>query len=128
MCTDKLFTGQRDVGLGIYHYGARFYSPYLNRFLQPDTIVPGAFNPQSLNRFSYTLNNPLRYTDPTGHIFRDLLTPKQRIQSFLPHIYPMWLVNERLDDLFDVNFYNVVHIEHGYQLYFQYIVYRWIYT
>jgi hypothetical protein len=29
--------------------------------------VPGYANPQSLNRFSYTLNNPLRYTDPTGH-------------------------------------------------------------
>ena len=33
MFTDKLFTGQREMaGLGIYNYGARFYSPYLNRF------------------------------------------------------------------------------------------------
>jgi len=30
--------------------------------------VPGYANPQSLNRFSYVLNNPLRYTDPTGHM------------------------------------------------------------
>ena len=31
--TDKLFTGQREMaGLGIYHYRARFYSPYLNHF------------------------------------------------------------------------------------------------
>jgi hypothetical protein len=29
ICTDKLFTGQRDTGLGIYHYGARFYSQEL---------------------------------------------------------------------------------------------------
>jgi len=30
--TDKLFTGQREItGLGIYHYQARFYSPYLNQ-------------------------------------------------------------------------------------------------
>ncbi|MBA3943795.1 MAG: hypothetical protein H0X37_04455 [Herpetosiphonaceae bacterium] len=27
----------------------------------------GPANPQALNRYSYTLNNPLRYTDPTGH-------------------------------------------------------------
>jgi len=35
--------------------------------LSADTIVPGYTNPQNLNRFSYVLNNPLRYTDPTGH-------------------------------------------------------------
>ena len=55
------------AGLGIYHYGARFYSPYINRFLNADTIVPGYANPQSLNRYSYVLNSPLKYTDPTGH-------------------------------------------------------------
>jgi len=42
-------------------------SPYINHFLQPDTIVPGATNPQAWNRYSYVLNNPLRYIDPTGH-------------------------------------------------------------
>lgn len=48
-------------------YNARMYSPTLGRFIQPDTIVPDMFNPQSLNRYSYVLNNPIRYTDPTGH-------------------------------------------------------------
>src|SRR6266542_429411 len=68
MNTDRLFTGQREItGLGIYDYGARFYAPKLGRFLSPDTIVPGAANPQNLNRFSYVTNNPLRYVDPTGH-------------------------------------------------------------
>jgi len=66
--TDKLFTGQRDTGLGIYDYNARFYSPKLGRFLSADTIVPNPFNPQDLNRFSYVRNNPLRYIDPTGHM------------------------------------------------------------
>ena len=35
--------------------------------MQPDTIVPDYKNPQALNRYSYVLNNPLRYTDPTGN-------------------------------------------------------------
>lgn len=35
--------------------------------MQPDTIIPQPFNPQSLNRYTYVLNNPLRYTDPSGH-------------------------------------------------------------
>jgi len=38
--TDRLFTGQREMaGLGIYHYNARFYSPYLNHSTQPDVTV-----------------------------------------------------------------------------------------
>jgi len=38
--TDKLFTGQRELaGLDIYHYGARFYSPKLGRFLSADTTT-----------------------------------------------------------------------------------------
>jgi hypothetical protein len=45
----------------------RWNSPYISHFIQPDTIVPGYANPQNLNRYSYVNNNPLRYTDPTGH-------------------------------------------------------------
>jgi RHS repeat-associated protein len=68
MYTDKLFTGQREItGLGIYHYGSRFYSPKLGRFLSADSIIPNAANPQDFNRYSYVRNNPLRYTDPSGH-------------------------------------------------------------
>jgi hypothetical protein len=39
--------------------------------LSPDTIVSGAANPQAFNRYSYTLNNPLRYTDPSGHMVQN---------------------------------------------------------
>ncbi len=45
---------------------ARYYLGYINRFLSPDPIVPNPRNPQSLNRYSYGLNNPLRFTDPSG--------------------------------------------------------------
>jgi hypothetical protein len=46
--------------------GARLYEPYINRWIQPDTIVPDPANPQSLNRYAYVLGNPLKYVDPSG--------------------------------------------------------------
>jgi RHS repeat-associated protein len=62
------FTGQRqESGLGLYFYNARWYDPALGRFIQADTIVPSPADPQSWNRYSYALNNPLTYTDPSGH-------------------------------------------------------------
>ncbi len=51
----------------MYFYNARYYDGTLGRFLSADTIVPSPANPQSLNRYAYVLNNPLRYTDPSGH-------------------------------------------------------------
>ncbi|MBI3242659.1 MAG: RHS repeat-associated core domain-containing protein [Chloroflexi bacterium] len=72
--TNHLFTGQLSMGTelgGIYSYGARFYSAKLGRFLSADTIVPEPGDPQALNRFSYVKNNPLKYTDPTGHTYAD---------------------------------------------------------
>lgn len=45
----------------------RQYNPALGRFIQPDPKIPDVYNPQSLNRYSYALNNPMKYTDPTGN-------------------------------------------------------------
>jgi RHS repeat-associated protein len=61
------FTGQRLDTTGLYYYGARYYDPGIGRFISPDSIVPDPTNPQNFNRYSYCLNNPLKYTDPTGH-------------------------------------------------------------
>jgi len=107
------FTGQRsETGLGpsggegLYFYNSRWYDSYLNRWIQPDSIIPGdgktnsqlivdyhetqflnqlnqenhnksddpnkksspfPTNSQAFDRYSYAHNNPIRYTDPTGH-------------------------------------------------------------
>jgi RHS repeat-associated protein len=66
------FTDQElDAENGLYNYDARLYDPIMGRFITPDTIVPDPYNPQSLNRYAYCLNNPLRYTDPSGHVTYD---------------------------------------------------------
>ena len=51
----------------MYYYGARYYDATIGRFISPDTIIPYPFNPQSLNRYSYCRNNPLKLVDPSGH-------------------------------------------------------------
>lgn len=62
------FTDQElDAENGLYNYNARLYDPFIGRFISPDSIIPQPYNPQSLNRYSYCLNNPLIYTDPSGH-------------------------------------------------------------
>ncbi len=62
------YTGQElDAASGLYYYRARWYDPSLGRFIQADTLVPAPGNPQSLNRYAYVYNNPLKYTDPSGH-------------------------------------------------------------
>jgi RHS repeat-associated protein len=64
------FTDQEvDDDIGFYNYGARLYDPILGRFISPDRLVQAPENPQSLNRYSYCLNNPLIYTDPSGEFW-----------------------------------------------------------
>ena len=70
--TDVGFTGHRaHPDLGLVYMRARYYHSGLGRFVSADTIVPSPQNPQALNRYSYVLGNPLRYTDPTGHFEED---------------------------------------------------------
>jgi len=62
------YTGKElDASTGLYFYEARYHDPALGRFITADTIVPNPRDPQDLNRYTYAGNNPLLYTDPTGH-------------------------------------------------------------
>ena len=62
------YTSQEfDSETDLYYYRARYYDPELGRFIQADSTAVSLRNPQTFNRYSYVLNNPLRYTDPTGN-------------------------------------------------------------
>ncbi|MBI5934477.1 MAG: RHS repeat-associated core domain-containing protein [Chloroflexi bacterium] len=70
LSTDYKFTGQREESAlgGIYFFQSRWFDPTLGRFMSPDTIVPTSTQgTQAWDRYAFVNNNPVRYTDPTGH-------------------------------------------------------------
>ena len=61
------YTGHEHLDLlGLIHMNGRVYDPKLGRFLSADPFIQFSNNLQSYNRFSYVLNNPMSYTDPSG--------------------------------------------------------------
>ena len=57
----------------LYNMNGRLYDPVVGRFLSPDNFVQMPDNTQNFNRYSYALNNPLKFTDPDGEFFIELL-------------------------------------------------------
>ena len=53
----------------LINMNGRLYDPMIGRFLSPDNYVQEPDNSQNFNRYSYCLNNPLKYTDPSGESF-----------------------------------------------------------
>lgn len=54
---------------GLINMNGRLYDPLICRFISPDPFIQEPFNSQNFNRYSYCLNNPLKYTDPSGEWF-----------------------------------------------------------
>jgi len=80
---DRGYTGHEIMaGFGLINMNGRLYDPYLQRFLSPDPFVQAPNNSQSYNRYSYCMNNPLMYTDPSGYKFF-----KKLFNSFLDVVF-----------------------------------------
>ncbi|MBL4868076.1 MAG: RHS repeat-associated core domain-containing protein [Pseudomonadales bacterium] len=66
-CTGRGYTGHQMIdSVGLIHMNGRVYDPELGKFLSADIIVQEPYNPQSLNRYAYVMNNPLSAVDPSG--------------------------------------------------------------
>jgi RHS repeat-associated protein len=66
---DRGYTGHEHLeSVGLINMNGRLYDPKLHRFLQPDNFVQQPENTQNYNRYAYVLNNPLKYTDPSGEM------------------------------------------------------------
>lgn len=61
------YTGHiRDAASGLVYAQARFYHPALGRFLSPDPVGFADMGPGYFQRYGYSFNDPVNYTDPTG--------------------------------------------------------------
>ena len=58
--------------IGLIHMNGRVYDPEIGRFLSADIAIQDISNSQSLNAYSYVMNNPLSFTDPSGFFLRGL--------------------------------------------------------
>lgn len=61
-----MYCGKEKGAAGLIYCGARYYDPVLGRFITRDPIKGDKSNPQSLNRYTYCINNPLKFVDPFG--------------------------------------------------------------
>ena len=71
---DRGYTGHEHLDeFGLINMNGRVYDAYLARFLSPDPFVQAPGYGQNYNRYSYVLNNPLKYTDPSGYTYLDYM-------------------------------------------------------
>ena len=67
---DRGFTGHEHLyNFGLINMNGRVYDPFMSTFLSPDNYIQAPDNSQNFNRYAYCLNNPLKYTDPSGEVF-----------------------------------------------------------
>lgn len=67
---ERGYTGHEHLqGVGLINMNARLYDAKLHRFLAPDNFIQDPGNPQNYNLYGYVLNNPLKFTDPSGNVW-----------------------------------------------------------
>ncbi len=69
-CTSRGYTGHEHLaGVNLINMNGRVYDPLMGMFLSPDPVLQSPNDPLNYNRYSYCVNNPLKYTDPDGELF-----------------------------------------------------------
>ncbi len=80
------YTGHEHLVLfGLINMNARLYDPVLGRLLSPDPYIQMPEMSQNFNRYTYAMNNPLKYNDPDGEFF--LFTIFNAVTDFVGNIF-----------------------------------------
>ncbi|MBN1007895.1 RHS repeat-associated core domain-containing protein, partial [Amphritea pacifica] len=90
--TNRGFTGHEHLDdVGLIHMNGRVYDAALGRFLSADPNVQAPYATQNLNRYSYAMNNPLKYTDPSGFFFKKLFRSiKKAVSNAVKFVKKYW--------------------------------------
>lgn len=73
---DRGFTGHEHLDpFALINMNGRIYDPLIALFLSPDNFIQDPYRTQNYNRYTYCLNNPLIYTDPSGEFIFTALIP-----------------------------------------------------
>ncbi len=74
--TSRGYTGHEHIdAFDLINMNGRAYDPVVGAFLSPDPYVQAPDMPQNLNRYAYCLNNPLKYSDPSGEFIFSAFGP-----------------------------------------------------
>ncbi len=93
-CLSRFFIGKHLNEFNLINMNGRLYDPILGRVLSPDPALQMPANTQNYNRYSYCLNNPLKYNDPSGNQMA-LPTEYRQLGVTRPHY--------RINDITDNN-------------------------
>ncbi|MBK9477478.1 MAG: hypothetical protein KA450_02305 [Bacteroidia bacterium] len=89
------YTGHEHLKeFALINMNGRMYDPVLARFLSPDKLLQNPSNTQNYNGYSYVLNNPLKYTDPSGWAYGGY-----RFLSYSNTSFNGWTTQDGFDDV-----------------------------
>jgi len=92
LLADRGFTAHEFLpDFNLYNMNGRLYDPVVGRFLSPDPYISDPSFSQSYNRYSYCLNNPLKYSDPSGELPNWALWPTTWFGNWLIGGFDRWV-------------------------------------
>ena len=119
--TNRAYTGHEHlIDYQLINMNGRMYDPITKQMTSPDIFDQSSYFTQSYNRYSYAINNPMRYTDPSGYVEighrESFVPPPMNSHGANFDDYCNWInlqVAGGYNPMFDNPFYSAIYGSHG---------------